>query len=223
MKSRQFNSISSSLYRVFFSGLFLTSILVGPWQSKTFAQDSKSCTYSVQPEQTSLEWKAFKFTEKAGVGGKFTKVAISGTKAGDSIPAALKGLKFSLEPIDLDSGNAERDPKIKGAFFGALKSNGKISGSLSKVNLEPDGKSGKGVIQLTLNGVTKALPLTFTVENGTLLNVKGALNLNDWKAQAAIKALNEVCSDLHKGKDGKSLLWPDIEINIKSTLKQDCK
>ncbi|WP_425460220.1 YceI family protein [Leptospira semungkisensis] len=202
--------------------LFLAFILAGPWQSKTFAADT-SCKYSVVAEQTSLEWKAFKFTEKTGVGGKFTKVSISGTKPGDSVTHALKGLKFSLEPIDLDSGNAERDPKIKGAFFGNLKANGKISGSLSSVSLDADQKSGKGVIQLTLNGVTKALPLQFTLENGNILNVKGSLDLNHWKAGAALKALNDICKDLHTSKDGKSVLWPDVEITIKSELKKDCK
>lgn len=208
--------------RKFCSVLFIASILGGAWQSKTFAADT-SCKYSVVAEQTSLEWKAFKFTEKTGVGGKFTKVAITGTKPGESIESALKGLHFSIEPIDLDSGNAERDPKIKGAFFGNLKGKGKIHGSLAKVSLAPDRKSGKGEIKLTLNGVTKSLPLTFTVENENILSVKGSLDLGDWKAQSALKALNEVCSDLHKGKDGKSLLWPDIEISIRSELKKDCK
>ncbi|WP_210409911.1 YceI family protein [Leptospira wolffii] len=222
MKSRQSNRTNLFLLRAFLPALFIGSILGGAWQSKTFASEP-SCKYSLDAEKTSLEWKAFKFTEKTGVGGKFTKVTIHGTKPGDSLESALKGLKFSLEPIDLDSGNAERDPKIKGAFFGALKGNGKISGSLSKLSLDADKKSGKGEVKLILNGVTKSVPLSFTVENGNVLLAKGSLNLNDWKAQAALKALNEVCSDLHKGKDGKSLLWPDVEISIKSELKKDCK
>ncbi|TGJ98923.1 YceI family protein [Leptospira langatensis] len=214
--------INSSYFRILSLGLFLASILSGAWQSKTFAADT-SCKYSVAAEQTSLEWKAFKFTEKTGVGGKFTKVSISGTKPGDSVTQALKGLKFSIDPADLNSGNTERDPKIKGAFFGNLKSGGKISGSLSSISLEADQKSGKGVVHLTLNGVTKPVPLQFTLENGNILNAKGSVDLNHWNAGAALKALNDLCKELHTSKDGKSVLWPDVEIAIKSELKKDCK
>ncbi|WP_108928568.1 YceI family protein [Leptospira johnsonii] len=214
MKSR-INSfyLATLIFSVFFLG--------ASWQFNSLSAET-SCKYSVNPEVTGLEWKAFKFTEKTGVGGKFTKVNITGVKSGATVPDALKGLKFSIDALDLDSGNPERDPKIKGAFFGNLKKNGKIEGSVSSAKLEADGKSGTGVVKLTWNGVSKDVPLQFTL-TGEVLEAKGSLDVNNWNAGKALTALNAVCNDLHKGKDGKSVLWPDVEITIKSTLKKDCK
>ncbi|TGL35199.1 YceI family protein [Leptospira koniambonensis] len=214
MKSR-INSfyISALIFSVF--------SLAGSLQFNSLSAE-ESCKYSVTQEATGLEWKAFKFTEKTGVGGKFIKVNISGAKSAAKIPDALKGLKFSIDALDLDSGNAERDPKIKGAFFGNLKKSGKIEGSVSSAKLEADGKSGTGVVKLIWNGVSKDVPLQFTL-TGEVLEAKGSLDVNNWNASKALAALNTVCSDLHKSKDGKSVLWPDVEITIKSTLKKDCK
>ncbi|MCR1794236.1 YceI family protein [Leptospira sp. WS58.C1] len=193
----------------------------GSWQFNSLSAET-SCKYSISSEATGLEWKAFKFTEKTGVGGKFTKLNISGTKSAATVPDTLKGLKFSIDALDLDSGNPERDPKIKGAFFGNLKKNGKIEGSVSSVKLETDGKSGSGVVKLLWNGVSKEVPLQFTLA-GEVIEAKGLLDVNQWNAGKALTELNKVCNDLHKGKDGKSVLWPDVEIIIKSTLKKDCK
>lgn len=209
--------------RFVFFGLILASIYLAGWQSKMDAAPKAGvCKFTLDPGKTSLEWKAFKFTEKTGVGGKFTKLGITGYKTGKSPEAALKGLKFALEPIDLDSGNPERDAKIKGAFFGALKNAGKISGHFVSAKFDSSGAAGTGIVKLSLNGITKDLPLTFTLENGELFKVKGNINLTDWKASSAVTALNEVCKDLHTGKDGKSVLWPEIEISITSTLKTEC-
>lgn len=201
--------------------IFSIFLIGGGFQSNSISAQNV-CKYSVDQDATQLEWKAFKFTEKTGVGGKFTKVSIKSAKSEASVPDALKGLKFSIDALDLDSGNPERDPKIKGAFFGNLKKNGKIEGSISSVKLETDGKSGTGVVKLIWNGVSKEVPLQFTL-TGEVLEAKGSLDVNNWNAGKALTALNTVCSDLHKSKDGKSVLWPDVEITIKSTLKKDCK
>lgn len=214
MKSRINSFYQSAL-------IFSVFSLAGSLQFNSLSAET-SCKYSVSQDATALEWKAFKFTEKTGVGGKFAKVTISGSKSTANVPDALKGLKFSIDPMDLDSGNAERDPKIKSAFFGNLKKSGKIQGSVSSAKLEADGKSGTGVVKLVWNGVSKDVPLQFTLA-GDVLEAKGSLDVNNWNASKALAALNAVCNDLHKGKDGKSVLWPDVEITIKSTLKKDCK
>ncbi|TGL61408.1 YceI family protein [Leptospira sarikeiensis] len=212
----------NSFYSKSFATLTLTVFALSGSLRFNSLSAQGSCTYSVSQDATSLDWKAFKFTEKTGVGGKFTKVSISGAKSSANIPDALKGLKFSIDSLDLDSANPERDPKIKGTFFGNLKANGKISGSVSSAKLEADGKSGSGIVKLTWNGVTKDLPLQFTFENG-VIEAKGSLDVNDWKGGKALAALNAACSELHKSKDGKSVLWPNVDIVIKSTLKKDCK
>ncbi|WP_000697032.1 YceI family protein, partial [Leptospira interrogans] len=89
--------------------------------------------------------------------------------------------------------------------------------------LSSDKTSGKGIIGLTLNGVTKKIDLNFTLQNGIQLDAKTNLNLGDFKALSALDSLNKVCMDLHKGKDGASKLWPEVELTISTKLKLDCK
>ncbi|TGK18755.1 YceI family protein [Leptospira fluminis] len=223
MKLRTAKSNLSAGIRFVFFGLILSSILLLDWQSKTEAAPQPGiCKFTLDPEKTSVEWRAFKFTEKTGVGGKFTKIRITGFKTGKSPEEALRGFKFFLEPIDLDSANPERDAKIKGAFFGALKDGGKISGHFVSVKFDATGNAGTGVVKLTMNGISRDVHLNFTLENGDLLKTKGTVLLKEWKAEHAVSALNQVCKDLHTGKDGKSVLWPEVDVSITSVYLTKC-
>ncbi|OOV44525.1 hypothetical protein B1J93_05880 [Leptospira kirschneri serovar Pomona] len=184
---------------------------------------NKTCIYSYDHGNTKFGWKAFKFTEKTGVGGSFDKIEVVGTTAGNSLEKTFKGMKFTIDPNTVNSGNSDRDAKIKSALFYSMKKNGKIEGKVISVELNSDKTSGKGIIGLTLNGVTKKIDLSFTLQNGTQLDAKTNLNLGDFKALTAVELLNKVCMDLHKGKDGISKLWPEVELTISTKLKLDCK
>ncbi|ABJ77092.1 YceI family protein [Leptospira borgpetersenii] len=184
---------------------------------------NQTCMYSYDHTSTKFGWKAFKFTEKTGVGGSFDKIQVVGTKSGNSPEKALKGMKFTIDPNTVNSGNNDRDAKIKSAFFYPLKKNGKIKGKVVSAELNSDKTSGKGMISLTFNGITKNLNANFTLQKGTQLSASLNLELGNFKALTAINALNEVCKDLHKGKDGVSKLWPEVELTISTQLKADCK
>ncbi|MCE9501370.1 MAG: hypothetical protein K8R21_12860 [Leptospira sp.] len=41
---------------------------------------SESCDYSYNPSATSVQWTAYKFTEKTGVKGTFKKITVTGQK-----------------------------------------------------------------------------------------------------------------------------------------------
>ena len=47
------------------------------------------------------------------------------------------------------------------------------------------------------------------------------MDLENWKAQAALDALNVVCFDLHKGVDGISKTWSEVKIEISAVLKYE--
>ncbi|EMO28993.1 YceI-like domain protein [Leptospira interrogans serovar Bataviae str. HAI135] len=117
--------------------------------------DKNKCTYFYDHGNTKFGWKAFKFTEKTGVGGSFDKIEVVGTTAGNSLEKAFKGMKFTIDPNTVNSGNNDRDAKIKSAFFYPMKKNGNIKGKVISVELNSDKTSGKGIIELTLNGITK--------------------------------------------------------------------
>ncbi|EMG22045.1 YceI-like domain protein [Leptospira interrogans serovar Copenhageni str. LT2050] len=85
-----------------------------------FSQETdknKTCVYSYDHGNTKFGWKAFKFTEKTGVGGSFDKIEVVGTTTGNSFENTFKGMKFTIDPNTVNSGNNDRDAKIKSAFF----------------------------------------------------------------------------------------------------------
>ncbi|MDI7236607.1 YceI family protein [Leptospira santarosai] len=205
---------------ILFYCLILLPFVAGFSQS---ADKNQTCTYSYDHPSTKFGWKAFKFTEKTGVGGSFDKIQVVETKIGNSPEKALKGMKFTIDPNTINSSNNDRDAKIKSAFFYPLKKNGAIAGKVVSAELNSDKTSGKGIISLTFNGVTKNLDVSFTLQEKTRLSASSKLELGNFKALTAIDSLNQVCKDLHKGKDGVSKLWPEIELTISTQLKADCK
>ena len=70
-----------------------------------------------------------------------------------------------------------------------------------------------------MNNITRQIAADYTTENG-ILNIKGLVNLDNWNANSAVTALNTECGDLHKGSDGVSKLWSEVEIEISATLVQ---
>lgn len=176
-----------------------------------------SCTFTAEPAGVAVAWKAFKFTEKTGVGGGFSAVSISGAKPMSEAVKALDGLSFEIATSAVDSKNPERDQKIKEQFFGTMTDTAALKGGLTVTG--PDA----GNLSVTLNGVTQAVPVKLVEGADGSWTVSGTLDLGAFNANAALDALNKVCSDLHKGADGVSKLWPDVEISATVPVKKDCQ
>lgn len=182
------------------------------------AQDKK-CTYTYNPQKTKLEWTAYKFTERTGVKGSFKEIRVDGDKKNaPSIQQAMKKSNFRITPFSVDSNHPDRDSKIKKYFFG--DSGQTIQGDFSAIR---GGSKGTARMHLSLNGTTKIVPVAFEIQKGNLLTVTGKLSVKDFGMKGKLKKLNEVCEDLHKGKDGKSILWPDVTFRIESEFDAICK
>ena len=59
----------------------------------------------------------------------------------------------------------------------------------------------------------------------TTMNIKGnkvdfnaTMKLSQWQTELAVKAINEACYELHKGPDGISMIWDEVDLNITSFL-----
>lgn len=85
-----------------------------------FAQEN--CIYEYDPSQTSLEWTAFKFTEKTGVKGKFDSIKVVGKQKDKSKFGAVNSLQFQIDSSSVNSGVPDRDGKLK-ILFGSVKGN----------------------------------------------------------------------------------------------------
>lgn len=177
----------------------------------------KSCRFHYNPEKTTLKWTAYKFTRKAGVSGVFKSFQVQDVQAADSIEVALAGMSFSIDTKSIDSNKPERDAKIIQYFFGKMAMADKISGKILSI------QKGKASLELLMNGNRKTIPAVYQIDNQKQMSVEMDLNLKDWQAEEALSELNQQCKELHTGKDGKSILWPDVHVEIQSEFRMDCK
>ena len=179
-----------------------------------------TCFYAFDANnETSVKWTAFKTNEKIGVGGQFDEVMVTGGEKSTKITDVINTIKFSITTASTNTTNEARDKKIIDSFFGTMVTTDLIIGQLE--NAEGDNNSGTCKALLTLNNVEKEVTLKYTLTDN-VLNLTGEMNINDFDAQSSLTALNEVCSEKHTGKDGESITWPNVELNITSTLSKDC-
>lgn len=177
---------------------------------------SVTCNYSYNHETSKLKWTAYKTTDKIGVSGTFNNIEVSGTTTSETPVDVLKNLTFNIPIASVNTSNEDRDGKIAKHFFGTMTGTENISGMVT--SMEADGKC---TIGIKMNDTEKEVAATYTIE-GQAVTVNAVIDLNDWNGADAVKALNEVCNDLHKGADGVSKLWPEVKLEITTTLNKDC-
>lgn len=181
---------------------------------------TSSCFYVFhQDSMVNVSWTAFKTTEKVGVGGKFDQVMVVAGDKSTKIPEVLQQIKFSIPTNSTNTNNPDRDQKIINFYFGNMKNTDLIIGQVK--NVAGDNNEGVCTFFLTLNEVEKELPLNYKVDDHKI-TLKGELDILNWQADDALNALNEACYDLHKGADGKSVTWPNVELLIEAHLQKSC-
>ena len=112
----------------------------------------------------------------------------------------------------MSTGNDLRNGRIVKSYFGVFVNTEEIKAKIIELN------QNSGKIAVTLNEITNEIPMDVTIE-GNSIKLKGLVDINLFDGQEATVSLNYVCKDVHKGPDGVTKLWPDVEIMIKSTVK----
>jgi len=176
----------------------------------------QECYYTYNAATTELTWTAYKFNEKTPVSGTFNEIRVSGNETMNSAEDLLLAMSFEIPVNSVNSQNPERDGKIQEHFFGTMSNTTVLKGKLSKL------ENGKASLDLTMNGMTSAVEGSYTLEGGKF-SFTGIIDLNKFNGQAAVKKLNDICYDLHIGKDGVSKLWDEVELKFSTTLKEDCQ
>ncbi len=176
------------------------------------------CTYTYDATDTKLEWTAYKFTKKVGVKGTFTGVRTVGTVPGRSPVEVFQKLEFSIPIASLDSKAPDRDQKIRSAFFGTMKATQELTGRV--LRMSPDGTA---TLSLSLNGQTREVPAKFRLSEDGLFSADLAIDVTEWGAGPSVAALNKICQALHTGEDGKSKLWPNVDISVSTRLNKACR
>jgi hypothetical protein len=161
----------------------------------------------VDKEKTTINWTAYKTTDKVPVKGTFTKFSIENQPSGTTVNEAINGLSFKISVNSLATNDTIRDGKLIQSFFGSMENTTEISGKI-KISSETSGTA-----EITMNGISQTFPINFSIANETA-TINATIDLNNWKAQAAIDALNLVCKELHTGPDGISKTWNDVAIEV---------
>lgn len=174
---------------------------------------TEAAKFVVKPEGTSVKWTAYKTTEKVPVGGQFNILKFD-EKSGTTPEEALNNLSFSIPISGLYTNNDARDLKLKTSFFGEMLDPDFLKGTIKYNN-------GVYVASITMNGVTKDLPLDVKITDERRVTLSGTMDIKNWDALGALSALNKVCFDLHKGADGISKTWEDVAIEVSTFLRKN--
>ena len=172
--------------------------------------------FSIVQDSTKVNFTAYKTTEKLPVGGKFEKINFKKTSSGDTAMDALNGTEFSIPVSSLFTNDATgtRDPKILEFFFGVMKNTELISGVFKVEN-------DKSSIDITLNGETQNIPLSYEMDGDTKITFSGIMNLENWNAMDAVASINKACEVLHTGKDGISKTWSEVALQAEVLLQKN--
>jgi len=181
-----------------------------------FGLAQANCSFS-QPSDVDVTWTAFKTPLKKGVSGHFKKVNYSSSvKNSKTLNDLLADSSVSIDVSSVDSKNPGRDQKLLDAFFKKM-AGPDIKARIVSLKRDKDArKTGLATVSVTMNGVTREVPMPYTFNNGTL-SAKGVIDLTDFSATPALKSINKACYDLHQGKT-----WSDVNIGFTMKISALC-
>jgi len=159
-----------------------------------------------------IDWTAYKFTEKAKVGGTLDSVKLTLANESGDVADLLTGAQIEIFTGSVNSNNEARDLKIVNYFFETFNTE-VIKGKVLSVSTDD------GTMELVMNNISQEVDYTYNVEGDTL-HLTALIDLLNWNGDAALNSLNEVCYELHKGSDGISKLWPNLTIDVFLPLKR---
>lgn len=193
-------------------GIVITSVFLfscGGEEKKSEEQTGDETVYQIDNESVSLNWTAYKTTDKIGVGGKFGKINVTASDVSETPEGAIDNVSFSVPISSLFTNNEDRDWKLKNLFFGVMDNTEFIKGTFHAQ--DGDEKSGTGVMDLTMNGKSCDVPYNYEIARDSMF-ISTTINVLSWEAEEALDSLNKACYDLHKGADGVSKTWSEVDV-----------
>jgi polyisoprenoid-binding protein YceI len=183
-------------------------------------EKKETCFYTYEAGNSQLEFTAYKFLGKTGVGGTFTEINVKGGEKNEDAHALLEGLSFEIPISSISTKNEGRDQKINTFFFGEINTE-VLSGKVVSL----DDATGKATLAITMNAITKNVEGEYLLADNAF-SFDTEINVLDWEAGNGIEALNEECKDLHTdyaNGDTESKLWPDVTLSFSTELKKVCE
>jgi polyisoprenoid-binding protein YceI len=175
------------------------------------------CTYQFTLDSTDIIWSGYKFNDRAAVKGVFDSISVLGSKISDNPTGCLDGVEFSILTSSINSNDKGRDAKLSGIYFDALKTP-IIKGSIDSVNHS----NNQAKLTLSMNNISITKDIRLDISNNKI-ELKTNLNIEDWNGASAVEALNKACEEKHTGNDKESVLWPDVDVLVRTRLIKVCK
>ena len=182
---------------------------------------SEGNSYQINIDHTKVIWNAYKTNDKIKVVGYFDEFSCDREdQEFSSIEELVSGLQFSIKSSSSVSGDGIRDQNLQEHFFKYLTENFVINGTLgSPINDSID-------VAFDIFRKTKKLRLAFLYNiipgcpyYDHMLEIKGSINLeSQFNALKAYNAISDKCYDLHKGVDGISKTWKQVDVHIKTLV-----
>lgn len=173
-----------------------------------------------RPDNTEINWYAYKTNEKIKVSGSFSEFSSDReNQAFNSIDDLVEGLYFSISSLSSSSGDETRDLNIKDYFFKHLTHNFEINGTL--------GKPVNDSIDIFFDIFEKNKPIRFAYSSfvipdckygNQIIEINGKINLVNQFDGLAYTSIHTKCIHLHKGADGISRTWEEVDVNIKALV-----
>ena len=177
-------------------------------------------------DSTEIVWHAYKTNDKMKVSGSFNEFSCDREdQLFSSVDSLINGLSFSINSSSSSSGDPIRDLSLKDHFFKYLTSNFEINGSFGSpmedsIDVAFDIFGENKIIRFSYD--TYIIPTCPYFDQ--VIELQGTINLEDqFNATIAYNALHEKCIDLHKGSDGISKTWKQVDVHIKALVIVCCK
>lgn len=198
----------------------LGTLAVASYLSFSAARAEAACSYSVDPASVKVQWTAFKFTNKTGVSGGFSKVNISGKHSAKTLSDLAKGLNMKIVGPSIESGDPARNATVSEFFFQQFKADGEILAQA--VDVTGDDKSGVVKIKIDMNGASQVVPFAYTIGDKGSVEAKGTIDMLDFALQPAFDTLHKACEEKHVGPDGVSKTWTTVDLKVTGNYTEKC-
>jgi hypothetical protein len=176
----------------------------------------KTCNYQLKGGSEKIEFTGFKFTEKTGVSGTFENFKIQTLGSAESIESLIENGSFWIDSFSLDAGKKARNVNIAKGLLSNLGTKS-FRGYVKSIN--PKAKSLQ--FSLVIGKDIHDVPLKYEVK-GNSFSAKGTIDLLALGYKKGFEALQKICNVWHKGSDGVSKTWSDVEIRVSADFAKKC-
>ena len=176
------------------------------------------CKKGYDEKSTVISFGGFKTTDKKEVLGYFTQFQVDSTKIADTPEEIFENAIIEIPIRGLDTKDVGRNGRIKKHYFENMENTRYIKGKI--VEFKKD--SNIVDLELTMNEISNLVSLNYQV-NGDSLSFSGEINALDFDASKSIKALNKACEALHKGADGISKTWAEVNLYLTTVVQEACE